>query len=479
MSKYLLHLSSLMLLLFANPSLASIADVFKDEDGHTKWQHVANFSGGLLITLLTITLIFLALSYRNTWRANRELKEIKKNLEIRVQERTANLATANQALEAEIGEHKATTHRLRTSQAYIKSILDSMPLMLIGLNKELEITQWNTSAEKITGAKNDQVLGKNLWDAYPTITLTPEQVREVLETGASRAIQHSQRGQYYFDITLYALQGNDEVGLVILLDDVTKRVKAENRMIELDKMASMGELAATMAQDIDTPLQKISGSLSRMYDFARSEEMRSVAPEKCEELTQCLESALESSDYASAIVNNLDEFATHQGGNPQQVKIPDILEHTIATACKVISEPNGLKFRDIPISRNIQNNLSLVPCKIAELQQVFLGIFRHACHALGRCERADFQPKISIEVNEFYDAIWIKINHNGVGLSPEEQINIFEPYFLNAPENNGSLGTNRLSFAYFSVTEHHHGQMAVTSDVEVGTTFHVQLQIKK
>lgn len=479
MSKMSHKLVACCLLLLASDGFASITDVFKDEDGHTKWQHLANFSAGLLITLLTITLVFLAISYRNAWRVNRELTEIKKNLEERVRERTANLATTNSKLEAEIAEHRETTQRLVASESYIKSILDSMPLMLIGLNKEMAITQWNPAAEKITGAKSDMVLGKNLWEAYPTITLTPEQLKEVLDSGSNRVIQHSQRGQYYFDITLYALQGNDEVGIVILLDDVTKRVKTENRMIELDKMASMGELAATMAQDIDTPLQRISQSLGQVYALAKSDDPDALAREHCKTLKHCLETALESSEYASAIVNNLADFALHQGGSAQLVNVPEVLEHTIELAGKVISEPNGLKFRDIPLHLQVEAKLSSAPCRIAELQQVFLGIFRHACYALGRCKRDGFSPLITVDVTEFYDSIWIKINHNGVGLTPEEQINIFEPYFLNNPDASAGLGTQRLSFAYFSITEHHHGQMAVTSDIDVGTTFHVQLQVKK
>ena len=140
-----------------------------------------------------------------------------------------------------------------------------MPLMLVGLNEDLEITQWNSWAEKITGANWAQVLGKNLWEAYPTITLTQEQVQEVMDTKKTLTIKHSQRSQYYFDITLYALQGNRETGIVILLDDVTKRVKAENRLIELDKMASMGELAATMAQDVGTPLHAIVKHLNAIH----------------------------------------------------------------------------------------------------------------------------------------------------------------------------------------------------------------------
>ena len=155
------------------------------------------------------------------------------------------------------------------------------------------------------------------------------------------------------------------------------------------------------------------------------------------------------------------------------------MDHTIELASQVLSNPSGLKFRDVKLKKDYQEGISRVPCQTAELQQVFLGVFRHACHALGECDRDDFSPLITIEINEFYDAIWIKMIHNGKGLTAEEQQNIFEPFFLNS-ENQQSQGSGlqRLSFSHFVVTEHHHGHMAVTSDLDVGTTFHVQMQVR-
>jgi len=450
---------------------ASLIDIyFKDEAGRTKWQHVANFSGGVLITLLTITLITLVFSYRNARRANRELDLIRRELEARVQERTATLAEANAALEEEVSEHRETMARLQASQGYIKSIVDSMPIMLIGLNESMQITQWNTASEKVTGAKREQVLGKNLWDAYPTITLSQDQVQDVLQSRQTTTIKHSQRGQYYFDITLYTLQGHKDVGIVILLEDVTKRVKAENRLIELDKMASMGELAATMAMDVGAPLQ---GIMDNLKCLKRS---REEIDEKT--LDNCLAHALENGQQANAIMQNLVEFSQSQGGKLQLASIPNILNHTIELAESMLSSKTGLKFRDIVVKREYEENISRVPCQIAELQQVFLGIFRHAIHAMSDCMREGFKPLITVNVSEFYDAIWIKINHNGSGLSSEEQQTIFEPFFLDDTTPQVGPGSQRLSFAYFVITEHHHGHMAVTSDVDVGTTFHVQLQVR-
>ena len=106
-------------------------------------------------------------------------------------------------------------------------------------------------------------------------------------------------------------------------------------------------------------------------------------------------------------------------------------------------------------------------------------MFRHCTHALGEVSRFDHSPLITLEANKFYDALWLKIQHNGRGISLDEQQVLFDPFFVDS----SNIGTQeydagrRLSYPYFIVTEQHHGQMAVTSDIDIGTTFHIQLSL--
>ena len=73
--------------------------------------------------------------------------------------------------------------------------------------------------------------------------------------------------------------------------------------------------------------------------------------------------------------------------------------------------------------------------------------------------------------------MWIKIQHNGTGLTADEQMNLFEPIFTGKSAAEDFDAGQRLSFSYYIVTEQHQGNMAVTSDVELGSTFHIQLPI--
>ena len=262
------NIAALFVLFVLSFSQIATADVFwflRQEDGNTNWQYVANFSSGILIVALSITAIRLAFTRRAARRYNRDLEEIRAQLEDRVKERTATLDNANgllqqsnKALEAEVTEHRDTTTKLRLSESYITSILRSMPLMLIGLNKNGDITQWNSRAEEISSLASDQVLGKNLWQAYPAIAVTPEQIKQAQDdTDKTLTVKYSQRGQYHFDITIYPLHDQLETGVVIMVDDVTQRVQSENMLVQRDKMSSMGEMASVMAQDINIPLQAI------------------------------------------------------------------------------------------------------------------------------------------------------------------------------------------------------------------------------
>ena len=161
------------------------------------------------------------------------------------------------------------------------------------------------------------------------------------------------------------------------------------------------------------------------------------------------------------------------------MSITEVVNHSLEIASSLLSHPSGFRFSDIKIIRQYESvaNISLI---ISEIQQVFLSLFRHAFHSLSeRMGTPNFVPEIQVDINELYDAIWVKIHHNGKGLSAEEQLEIFEPFFSNNSEGAACPIEHRLSFSYFIVTEHHAGQMAVTSDLELGTTFHIQFQVAK
>ncbi len=456
--KYLLALIALTSLSMS--AFADIFAVFREEDGSTKWQYVANTTASVLILSLLVALIFLIRAHLRSMRANRALTNIKATLEDRVAHRTAVL--------------QETSEQLRAREAYIASIVNSMPVMLIGLDQALQITQWNKKAEEITGRPFKDVVGKNLWEAYAAITLTQEQVQSVLESGETLNLKHAQRGQYSFDITLYPLDHKNDTGLVILISDVTKQVNAENKVAERDKVSAMGELASAMAYDISLPMQTI---LSRVIS-ARQEIEAAELGEVKEFLLQEVETVRLSAHQATAIAQNLLDLAGSHRDSKQLADVPPIMDRSIALATELFTDADSLAFKHINIRRNYAATLPQIPCFPAELEQVFVRLMRNAFYALNSKVWDDKnKPWINIEIGEFYDSLWIKIEHNGKCLSPTEQLDIFQPFFAITKHESTCPVEQRLSYSYFIITDHHRGQMAVTSDDKNGTCFNIQLAL--
>ena len=452
--------------------------LFREIDGSTNWQYIANFSSGLLILALTFTVVRLFISRRESQRYNFELEEIRAQLEKRVLERTETLnksngllKDSNKALAQEIAGHVATTSQLRQSESYITEILQSMPLMLIGLNSKNEVTQWNPKAEEVSGLLASDIVGRDLWVSYPEITVTANQIAEATKNQAPVVIKYSQRGQYHFDITIYPLKDQAVTGVVLLIDDITQRVNSETMLIQKDKMSLMGEMASTMAHDINIPLREMLKSVKTVRQGLASDSFDGI------ELREIIENSLIRGQQAKSVIDNLLDFSGSGGDAKTVSKISDIIDHSVELAEDVLSITSGMRFQDIKVYRDYAPDLPEFACYSTELQQVFLSLIRHACSALGKVDDIDHIPSIRIVVTALYDDIWIRLHHNGEPVTSQDQKYLFES--LTGPDNpdNQNSPEQRLSFTHFIITEQHNGQIAVMSDKKE-TIFSMQLPTK-
>ena len=488
-NKLLLAISALFafLILQSSPVRTYIDGMFKDEDGVRNWQHLANWTGGTLLVLLSVVTVFLFIARRRAYKANLELTAIRNELEIRVKERTAMLNRSNQKLlesnsllEEEVAKHVITADQLRSSESYIKDILASMPLMLVGLDKNGIVTHWNKQVEEVSGIPSEEALGKTLWEAYPQMTVRPDHIQQSIEQNKTIHLKESLRSLYHYDITIYPLQ-ESEAGVVILVDDVTKETAAEKMLIHNDKMSFMGELASTMAHDINMPLQAIMMDLTRFQRIlsGASEAGQISGGDQAQKLNTIISDMSAKGEQVATIISNLLAFARSRNAKKQMVDVADVMKNTISLAKEVLSSSTELPFNQIRIDLDFEKNLPLVPCYITELQQVILSLFRHARHALAQKQGVeDFEPSIKIILSKSYDNLWIKIQHNGLGLTADEQMNLFEPFFTGKSAAEDFDAGQRLSFSYYIVTEQHQGNMAVTSNVDLGSTFHIELPVR-
>ncbi|MCK5674686.1 MAG: PAS domain S-box protein, partial [Spirochaetales bacterium] len=158
----------------------------------------------------------------------------------------------------DITEQIHTQGKLKHLQHYLSNIIDSMPSILIGVDIETKVTQWNKKAEHSTGIPFNQAKGIKILKLFPQMISINEILEESIKTNDirkySHVTQHSDKKTANEDITIYPLLGKGIEGAVIRIDDVTEKMQIEEMMIQSEKMLSVGGLAAGMAHEINNPL---------------------------------------------------------------------------------------------------------------------------------------------------------------------------------------------------------------------------------
>jgi PAS domain S-box-containing protein len=194
-----------------------------------------------------------------------ELRNSQEKLEAIVEERTMELKVTNEELEQTVEELNAAnaslgntrdnleqmveerTGQLQKAQNYISNIINSMPSILIGINKEGIITQWNHEAEHQMNLSSDEAINQSIEHVIPHMTSLMDPVFETMKSKKEYKMLKNKRlkgGKAIFeDVTVFPLIANGVDGAVIRVDDVTDRVMLEESFRQSQKMDAIGQLA--------------------------------------------------------------------------------------------------------------------------------------------------------------------------------------------------------------------------------------------
>lgn len=260
------------------------------------------------------------------------------------------------------------------------------------------------------------------------------------------------------------------------LDEATKR------LVQSEKLASLGELAAGVAHEINNPVGYVSSNLTTLQKYLTVYEKVLDAPEADtaemtalkkklnygfirEDLQNLVHETQEGVGRVKAIIQDLKDYAR-----------TNVASHYVASDIQV-----GLK-STLNIARNqLKNradvrltlsNLPLVECTPSQIDQVFLNLIVNAAQAMPEGKMG----LIDIRTNHDDKQVWIEVQDNGPGIPPEILKKIFDPFFTTKDPGTGtglglSVSTN--------IIQQHGGTLAVESTVGVGTTFKITLPIKR
>lgn len=398
----------------------------------------ALFDSLVLITIV-IPLIYLVVY--------RPLKTEKQYLESLVEERTEVLRSANENLEGEIIDRIKAEDALRQNEHRLKAITDSAfeGIALINMGK---LVDCNSQLGRILGYTREEMI---LMDIVNIVA--PESQKEVIEYISSKHHQpyeftamRKDSSTVFVEACGKDLSYMEKEVMVLAIRDLSDRKKAENAA----KLASIGELAAGVAHEINNPAQGIMLNSQLLMDHPEMPEGKIV-------LTA--QSINEDSLRISIIVKSLLSFSRTQESEKSIIDFDTILQDVLILMRKHINRSS------IILRRTVEDNLPGIVVNKQEIEQVFINLISNAIHALDQKYPAYDDNKILVlaaETQHSIKGLFLKITFTDQGVGIEEAIlgKIMEPFFSTKIEGSGTgLG---LSISN-TIVKKHGGTMSISS----------------
>ena len=391
-------------------------------------------------------------------------------------------------------DRKQTQDELRHLRNYLSNIIDSMPSILIGVDTDGNVTQWNHEASKVTGISAEKAQGQALTNVFPNLSLSLEQITDAIHSRQKLTDTHKpylkDGDKHYEETTVYPLIANGVEGAVVRIDNVTERIRLEEMMIQSEKMLSVGGLAAGMAHEINNPLAGVLQTAKVMSNRLTSKELPAniTAAQKSgidldalydymddRGILRMLTGINESSSRITEIIDNMLNFSRKSDAVSTAWSIGELLDKSLSLAGSDYDMKKQYDFKSISIIKEYQKNVPDIACEASKIQQVFLNLFRNGAQAMQEANTE--KPTFVLRTHFDDNMLSIEIEDNGPGMDEGIQKRVFEPFFTTKEEGIGTgLG---LSVSYFIVTNTHGGEMSVKSMPNQGSCFTIKIPYNK
>jgi two-component system, NtrC family, sensor kinase len=366
---------------------------------------------------------------------------------------------------------------------FSENIVESINVGILAADLDDCVESWNTQIERLTGIPRDAALGRPLSELFPAeLCEVFDQVRRqtgvhniykfVLPAPAVAAavangggIGHANghgKGNgkpagpaaHILNLAIAPLVSKDmrQIGRLIIFDDITDRDELERRLVQADKLSSIGLLAAGVAHEVNTPLAVIS-TYAQMLAKQISED---------EQKSKLLDKIAKQTFRASEIVNSLLSFSRTSPTEFVEVDVSKVIQEALSLV------DHQLKKSTIEVKLDLPPALPLVKGNAGKLQQVFLNLFLNARDAM------DAGGTLTVHAWSENGFARIDVADNGQGIAPEHLERIYDPFFTTKAALKGTgLG---LSVTYGIVREHG-GSIEVESRPGAGSRFRVELPL--
>lgn len=366
------------------------------------------------------------------------------------------VAVENARLYQSLEQKASQVERLKD---FSESIIDSLKIGVATVDRESRVESWNPPLEELLDVRRNEAMGRKLYELLPG---------DLAAEIASRSIDGHVSGIYKFplnarggrrlvlNVSIAPLVGKNgaRLGRLILLDDITQRVRLEEQILQTEKLTSLGLLAAGVAHEVNTPLAVISNYIQMLAKQIPGDDPRQ----------RTIDRIVKQTFRASEIVNNLLNFSRTGGSEFREIDLNAVLEETLT----LVQHP--LRTVRVSVLRNFGTELPLVLGSTTRLQQVFLNLFMNARDAMPE------GGMLEVRTGVRNGSVEVEVTDTGTGIPPENLNRIFDPFFTTKASGRGTgLG---LSVSYGIIKEHA-GKVDVHSTPGKGTSFRLEFPVAR
>lgn len=346
----------------------------------------------------------------------------------------------------DITERKHLETELEKSEKKYHAIFNNIPNPVFVLDIDtLEILNCNKSVETVYGYNENEMIGTFFQDLFKKDERKDYASRIKSSEILNQVKQFGKTGKTLFvNIRISLSEYSGHKVLLVTTSDITKRLEAEQQLIQAGKMATLGEMATGVAHELNQPLSVIKTVSSFCIDkISRNEKI------KYDILSTMLTKTDKNVDRATRIINHMRQFARKSDMETEKIQVNDILENAI----EIFSQQ--LKVKGIELAREIENNLPKIHADPSRLEQVFINLLINARDAIEENRSAQGhksgENRITIKTGIEGKNIIVQVCDTGPGIPPGISDKIFEPFYTTKEVGKGTgLG---LSISYGIVRE--------------------------
>ncbi|MGB5105697.1 MAG: PAS domain S-box protein [Candidatus Zixiibacteriota bacterium] len=362
------------------------------------------------------------------------------------------------AIIRDISERRLAEQQILENEARLEAILSSAGDGIIVIDSERLIQVVNKAAQEIFGFAAKELVGRSVGEIIQGIDEKPLPIQG--ERSVFDSIGFNQiRGEVPLQVSVSRVTIGGADSYAVIARDMTEEYNRRERLIEADKLTSIGTLAAGIAHEFKNYLAGIIGNASFALDGLDE-------PDGISEARDAFEQIISIGEKADGIASSLLTYSRRRESDLELLDLRELINSTLRFTGKELAEKNIVvltEFEDVP----------KVMVSASRVQQVFLNLIINASQAI--LERG----KIEIRIEKSADDVLVRISDNGIGISAENLRRIFDPFFSTKGVwgKDAVQGTGLGLSVCRNIVNSFGGEISAESAIGRGSTFTISLPI--